>query len=102
MKNLRDVWSSRFMHYISEVQKYMQFVFTGHIALVLVFLVGAGGYQYSEWLKIVESDFPAEGLIALIIGVLLAFSRPTTLLREPDQVYLLPLESKMSLYLKRQ
>ncbi|MCK1989289.1 ABC transporter permease [Lysinibacillus fusiformis] len=101
MKNLRDVWSSRFMHYIGEVQKYMQFIFTGHIAIVLVFLIGAGGYQYSEWLKVVQSDFPAETLIAVFIGVLLAFSRPTTLLREPDQVYLLPLESKMSLYFSK-
>ncbi len=101
MKNLRDVWSSRFMHYIGQVQKYMQFIFTGHIAIVLVFLIGAGGYQYSEWLKIVTTDFPAEPLIALIIGVLLAFSRPTTLLREPDQVYLLPLESKMAQYFNK-
>lgn len=98
MKNLRDVWSSRFMHYIGEVQKYMQFIFTGHIAIVLVFLIGAGGYQYSEWLKVVQADFPAEIIIAVFVGVLLAFSRPTTLLREPDQVYLLPLESKMSMY----
>ncbi|WP_141904907.1 ABC transporter permease [Lysinibacillus sp. Y5S-8] len=101
MKNLRDVWSSRFMHYIGEVQKYMQFIFTGHIAIVLVFLIGAGGYQYSEWLKVVETDFPAEIVIAVMIGILLAFSRPTTLLREPDQVYLLPLESKMSQYFSK-
>ncbi|KOP69908.1 protein EcsB [Lysinibacillus sp. FJAT-14745] len=101
MKNLRDVWSSRFMHYIGEVQKYMRFIFTGHLAIVLVFLIGAGGYQYSEWLKIVQSDFPAEVLIAVFVGILLAFSRPTSLLREPDQVYLLPLESKMSQYFKK-
>ncbi len=101
MKNLRDVWSSRFMHYIGEVQKYMRFIFTGHLAIVLVFLIGAGGYQYSEWLKSVQSDFPAEVLIAVFVGVLLAFSRPTSLLREPDQVYLLPLESKMSQYFKK-
>ncbi|QTB21903.1 ABC transporter permease [Lysinibacillus sphaericus] len=101
MKNLRDVWSSRFMHYIGEVQKYMQFIFTGHIAIVLVFLIGAGGYQYSEWLKVVQTDFPAEILTAVFIGILLAFSRPTTLLREPDQVYLLPLESKMSHYFSK-
>lgn len=101
MKNLRDVWSSRFMHYIGEVQKYMQFIFTGHIAIVLVFLIGAGGYQYSEWLKVVQTDFPAEIVIAVMIGILLAFSRPTTLLREPDQVYLLPLESKMSQYFSK-
>ncbi|MDM5250200.1 ABC transporter permease [Lysinibacillus sp. G4S2] len=101
MKNLRDVWSSRFMHYIGEVQKYMRFIFTGHIAIVLVFLIGAGGYQYSEWLKIVQPDFPAVVLIAVVVGILLAFSRPTSLLREPDQVYLLPLESKMSQYFKK-
>ncbi|MGG2072382.1 ABC transporter permease [Lysinibacillus irui] len=101
MKNLRDVWSSRFMHYIGEVQKYMQFIFTGHIAIVLVFLIGAGGYQYIEWLKVVQTDFPAEIIIALIVGILLAFSRPTTLLREPDQVYLLPLESKISQYFNK-
>ncbi|MEK5233222.1 ABC transporter permease [Lysinibacillus sp. FSL K6-0232] len=101
MKNLRDVWSSRFMHYIGEVQKYMQFIFTGHIAIVLVFLIGAGGYQYSEWLKVVQTDFPAEIVIAIIIGLLLIFSRPTTLLREPDQVYLLPLESKMPQYFSK-
>ena len=101
MKNLRDVWSSRFMHYIGEVQKYMQFIFTGHIAIVLVFLVGTGGYQYSEWLKIVQLDFPAEIVIAVIVGILLAFSRPTSLLREPDQVYLLPVESKMSQYFQK-
>ncbi|MGE7915249.1 ABC transporter permease [Lysinibacillus xylanilyticus] len=101
MKNLRDVWSTRFMHYIGEVQKYMRFIFTGHIAIVLVFLIGAGGYQYSEWLKIVQPDFPAEVIIAVVVGILLAFSRPTSLLREPDQVYLLPLESKMSQYFKK-
>ncbi|GLC89872.1 ABC transporter permease [Lysinibacillus piscis] len=101
MKNLRDVWSTRFHHYISEVQKYMQFVFTGHIAIVLVFLIGAGGYQYSEWLKVVDTDFPAEIVMAALVGILLAFSRPTSLLREPDQVYLLPLESKMPLYFKK-
>ena len=101
MNNLRDVWSSRFMHYIGEVIKYMQFIFTGHIAIVLVFLIGAGGYQYSEWLKVVSADFPAQTLIAVGIGIILAFSRPTTLLREPDQVYLLPLESKMPQYFKK-
>ncbi|KOS71630.1 protein EcsB [Lysinibacillus contaminans] len=101
MNNLRDVWSSRFMHYIGEVQKYMQFIFTGHIAIVLVFLIGAGGYQYSEWLKVVSTDFPAQTIVAVVIGIILALSRPTTLLREPDQVYLLPLESKMPQYFKK-
>nr|WP_106780955.1 ABC transporter permease [Lysinibacillus timonensis] len=101
MNNLSNVWSKRFHHYINEVQKYMRFVFTGHLALVMVFVVGAVGYQYSEWLKVVESSFPAEWLIAGIVGALLGFSRPITLLREPDQVYLLPLETKMGYYFRK-
>ncbi|KGR75775.1 ABC transporter permease [Ureibacillus sinduriensis] len=98
MNNLQDVWSKRFNHYMTEVQKYMRFVFTGHLAIVLVFVIGAVGYQYSEWLKVVDATFPAEWIVALAIGFLLALSRPVTLLREPDQVYLLPLESKMTTY----
>lgn len=100
MNNLQEVWSKRFNHYMTEVQKYMRFVFTGHLALVLVFVIGAVGYQYSEWLKVVASTFPAEWIVALAIGFILALSRPVTLLREPDQVYLLPLESKMSTYFR--
>ncbi|WP_400195036.1 ABC transporter permease [Lysinibacillus telephonicus] len=101
MNNLQEVWSKRFNHYINEVQKYMRFVFTGHLALVLVFVIGAVGYQYSEWLKVVSDAFPGEWVVAAIVGLILAFSRPVTLLREPDQVYLLPLESKMSYFFNR-
>lgn len=101
MNNMHNVWQSRFEHYINEVQKYMRFIFTGHIAIVLVFIIGAGGYQYSEWLKVAPADFPAEWLVAVVVGVILAFSRPTTLIREPDQVYLLPLETKMPAYFKK-
>ena len=101
MNSIFDVWSKRFAHYIGEVQKYMQFIFTGHIVIVLVFALGAAGYQYSEWLKVAPADFPAEWLVAIIVGAVLAFSRPTTLIREPDQVYLLPLETQMKHYFKK-
>ena len=101
MNSMRDVWAKRFLHYLEEVQKYMRFVFTGHIAIVFVFVVGALGYQYSEWLKVAASDFPAEWLVAIVIGIVLSFSSPTTLLKQPDSVYLLPLESQMKNYFKK-
>lgn len=101
MNNFSEIWSKRFQHYMNEVQKYMRFVFTGHLALVLVFVIGGLGYQYSEWLKVVEPSFPAEWLISIIIGILIAFSRPVTLIKEPDQVYLLPLEIKMKQYFQK-
>lgn len=101
MKNLHDVWRIRFIHYVNELQKYMKYVFTGHLAIVIVFVLGAGGYQYSEWLKTAPEDFPATWLVAVVLGLLLAYSPPTTLIREPDQVYLLPVESTLMDYMKK-
>lgn len=101
MNNLADVWSKRFEHYMTEVQKYMRFVFTGHLAIVLVFAFGALAYQYSEWLNVLSTDFPGEWLVAIVIGIIVGFSRPVTLLRQPDQVYLLPLEKQMEIYFKK-
>ena len=101
MNNLREIWGSRFVHYITELQKYLKYVFTGHLAIVLVFTIGAGGYTYSEWLKEVPSDFPAAFLTAVLLGAVLAISPPVTLLKPADTVYFLPLENKLVTYIKR-
>ncbi|GEK33482.1 ABC transporter permease [Kurthia sibirica] len=101
MNNLNDVWRKRFNHYISELQKYMKYIFTGHMALVIVFLLGAGGYKYSNWLKEASHDFPAIWVTAVVMGLVLAFSKPVTLIKKPDEVYLLPLETKMSTYFNK-
>ena len=101
MNNLREIWGSRFVHYITELQKYLKYVFTGHLAIVLVFTIGAGGYTYSEWLKEVPAEFPAALLTAIILGLALAYSPPVTLLKPADTVYFLPLEQKLMTYMKR-
>lgn len=101
MNNLREIWGSRFLHYITEVQRYMKYVFTGHLVLVLIFAFGAAGYTYSEWLKEVPADFPTALLLAVFVGGALAFSSPTTLLKPADAVYFLPLETKLQTYNKQ-
>lgn len=101
MNNLREIWGSRFVHYITELQKYMKYVFTGHLAIVLVFTIGAGGYAYSEWLKEVPADFPAALITALVIAMALTLSTPVTLLKPADTVYFLPLEHQLDRYLGR-
>lgn len=98
---MHNIWTKRFQHYVNEIQKYTQYIFTGHIGVVIVFALGALGYQYNQWLNVVEPSFPAEWLVAIFLGVLIAFSLPVTLLKEPDQVYLLPLETKMKIYFSK-
>ena len=99
MKNLRELWGARFLHYMTEFQKYMKYVFTGHLAIVLIFTIGAGGYAYSEWLKEVPVDFPAALLTAILIGLAVTYSPPVTLLKPADTVYFLPMETKLHSYL---
>ena len=84
MNSLHDVWRARFTHYMGEVQKYLRFVFTGHLAIVIMFVLGAAGYKYSEWLKTASSDFPSILLATVILGIVLGISRPITLIRKPD------------------
>lgn len=101
MNDFREMWGKRFFHYMQELQRYLQYIFTGHLAIVLVFAIGAGGYTYSEWLKEVPTDFPAAILTAIIIGGALVYSPPVTLLKEADSVFFLPLETKLPHYLKK-
>ncbi|WP_033541421.1 ABC transporter permease [Planococcus sp. CAU13] len=100
MKNLHDVWSRRLQRYTLEVQNYFKYIFTGHIAVVLLFAIGAAGYAYSDWVQNVPPDFPAAWILAGIFGILLAYSPPSTLLKEADMVYFLPLENKLDEFLK--
>ncbi|WP_142828766.1 ABC transporter permease [Planococcus soli] len=100
MKNLHDVWSKRLHKYTVEVQNYLKYIFTGHIAVVLLFAIGAAGFAYSEWIQDVPPEFPGALVLAVIFAVLLAISPPSTLLKEADSVYFLPLESKLDEFLK--
>ena len=69
MNNLREVWSKRFVYYINELQKYLKYIVSGHIAIVFVFVIGAAGYTYSEWLKTAPQDFPAYLVVAFILSL---------------------------------
>ncbi|HLR10327.1 MAG TPA: ABC transporter permease [Sporosarcina sp.] len=101
MNNLASMWRTRFHHYMREVQRYAQYIFTGHLAIVLVFAIGALGYSYSEWLKTVPEHFPAAIIAALVISAGITLSAPTTLLKEADIVFFLPLEGQLPHYIKK-
>ena len=101
MNNLREVWGNRFGKYVMELQRYLQYVFTGHLAIVLLFSIGAAGYAYSEWLKDVPEELPVAWLVALIFAAATIFTTPVTLLKPADAVYLLPLEKELPTYTSR-
>lgn len=101
MNDLRDVWGNRFGIYVMELQKYLRYVFTGHLAIVMLFSIGAAGYAYSEWLKDVPEALPVAWIVALLFAATTIITTPVTLLKPADAVYLLPLEKELPTYTSR-
>lgn len=96
--NSNELWRERFSLFLQELQKYLQYIFNGHLVFVLVIGLGGLAYYYSEWVKTLDSSFPAALILAVIIALPLTSSPVFTLLKEPDMFFLLPIEKKLKRY----
>ncbi|MGG4167103.1 ABC transporter permease [Rossellomorea vietnamensis] len=98
MNNVEGIWKKRIVEYNQELQKYLKYMFNDHLLFVLIFALGGAAFTYNQWVKTLEPTFPAPLIMAVILGLLLAWSPVYTFLREADAVFLLPLEGRLSSY----
>lgn len=84
-----------------EAGRYLRYIFNSHIVIALIFLIGAGGYYYQAWLKMVGPEFPVPVVMAAFLALLVTYSPIYTFLENADKVFLLPLEDKMGPYFFR-
>ncbi|WP_409304557.1 ABC transporter permease [Peribacillus sp. SCS-155] len=96
-----ELWVSRFRIFSKEIQKYLKYIFNGHFLFVMIFALGAMAYYYSEWVKTLDSSFPAEIILAAVLGLLITSSPIYTFLKDADMVFLLPLETKLGNYFSK-
>ncbi|WP_019240391.1 MULTISPECIES: ABC transporter permease [Bacillus] len=99
--NSNELWRNRFAIFVQELQKYLKYIFNGHLVFVLIIGFGGLAYYYSEWVKTLDRSFPAAIIIAAIIAIVLTKSPIYTLLKEPDMFFLLPIEKKLTPYFKK-
>ncbi len=99
--NSQQFWKQRFVEYIKEMQKYLRYIFNGHLVFVMVLALGGGAYYYSNWVKTLQSDFPVAPIMAVILAILVTRSPIHTFLREADIVFILPLETQLKSYFNR-
>ena len=99
--NSQQFWKSRFVEYVREMQKYLRYIFNGHLVFVMVLALGGGAYYYSNWVKTLQSDFPVAPIMAVILAILVTRSPIHTFLKEADIVFILPLETKLKSYFNR-
>lgn len=99
--NSQQFWKTRFAEYVKEMQKYLRYIFNGHLVFVMVLALGGGAYYYSNWVKTLQSDFPVASIIAIILAILVTKSPVHTFLTEADTVFILPLEIRLKSYFTR-
>lgn len=97
----KKLWRERAGLRVKDLGSYLRYIFNGHLVIVLLFLLGAAGYYYQNWLKGLSAGFPAEMIMALCFGLFLTYSPVYNLLLPADQIFLLPLENKMRSYFYR-
>lgn len=99
--NNRTLWKKRSGARFKELLRYGRYIFNDHLLIVMIFLLGGGAYYYNQWVGSLDHTFPAAMLFAFIFAFLLSGGNVITFLKEPDQVYLLPMETELKPYFIR-
>lgn len=81
-----------------EKNYYNKFIFNGHFTVFLLILFGAFIMGYGEWLKHIPKHIDYALITSMIIAIASLFPL-RTLLKEADQIFLLPFEKYMKRYM---
>lgn len=100
MFDAHALFKNRFSAHMKEMSRYLRYIFNGHIAVALLFLVSAMSVYYQQWLTQLPENFPAAWVIGIIFGLIVSHAPVSTLLQEADLVFLIPAEHKMHVYFR--
>lgn len=99
---LKELFRKRRNLYYKELLKYSRYIFNDHFSLVLIFLIGASGYAYSNYLENLIAGDLVSRVVLFILFLLLTMNTSLTLLVEAaDQVFLLAKEEEFYSILKK-
>ncbi|WP_404461565.1 ABC transporter permease [Sutcliffiella horikoshii] len=101
MFNVDQLWQARFSQYLKDTRRYLRYMFNDHLVIVMIFLLSGLALAYQNWLEVVPPDFPYALLMGIILALLMTRGSIHTFLKDPDLVFLLPLEEKLKPYIKK-
>jgi len=93
-------FKDRFSAHLKETSRYLRYIFNEHMGVAMLFFISALAYYYRQWLTQLPDDFPTAWIIGIAFGLLVSYSPVRTLLKEPDLVFLIAAEHKMSAYFR--
>src|SRR5699024_4592042 len=100
MFDAHDFFKNRLSAHMKEISRYLRYIFNGHMAFAIIFFIAALAYYYQAWLAQLPKTFPSAWVIGIAFGLVASYSPVTTLLKEPDLVFLIPVEHRMGPYFR--
>ena len=99
---MREFYRDRLTKHQTKLMRYLKYVFNDHIVLVSTFLIGGFGFYYADFVKTLSPDFfIGKPFVILIWFLVLLTGKLATLIKEADQLFLLPKEMQLHDYLKQ-
>src|SRR5690625_7571823 len=83
------VFKARLDVHIKETSRYLKYIFNGHIAVAMFFLIAALAYYYQQFLAQLPKDFPSAIIIGIVFGLVLTYALVRTFFLYPDLVFLM-------------
>lgn len=100
---LKDLFKKRNQLYYKKLLKHSRYIFNDHFSIVLFFLIGAGGYSYSNYLENLSTGNYQSRLLLLGLFFFLVIQTRIKLIVEPaDQIFLLVKEEEFYPILKKE
>lgn len=101
MIDIKELWKIRSIQHFKEISRYLRYMLNDHLLIALLFLGGGAAYYYNQWLQDIPENFPYALILGIVLGVILTNSRIQTLVKEPDLVFLLPVEKRLAPYFQK-
>jgi ABC-2 type transport system permease protein len=93
-------YKNRITAHLKETSRYLRYIFNGHLVIAMFFFIAVAAYYYQRALAELPESFPAAIVIGASFGLAAGYSPVRTLLKEPDLVFLITAESKMTAYFR--
>ncbi|GAA4059207.1 ABC transporter permease [Amphibacillus indicireducens] len=94
----KQLFKKRFSAHLKETVRYLQYILNGHLAIAILFLLGAGAVFYQQFLTQLPDNFPTDWIVSLLFALVALYNPIQNLLKEADLVFLFPAEKKLTPY----
>ncbi|QPC45996.1 ABC transporter permease [Mangrovibacillus cuniculi] len=98
---MNNLWQKRREEALKELKRYGRYMFNDHLLVVFIFALGGLAFYYQQWIETLTASFPAEWVLAGVLGIAVTYSPFYSLLKEADMVYWTPMENRLKSYFKQ-